>query len=92
MMFLKINISKQQWEKKLCIHVCVTWSPCCTVGKKIKIILKNLKIKKKNNIIHSLVKIHMASFYSALTAEEKNAFLFHFSFPIVIYDSCTLPE
>ena len=24
----------QQWEKKLCIHVCVTGSPCCTVIKK----------------------------------------------------------
>ena len=23
-----------QWEEKLCIHVCVTWSPCCTVEKK----------------------------------------------------------
>jgi len=24
----------QQWEKKLCIHVCVTGAPCCTIGKK----------------------------------------------------------
>ena len=23
-----------QWEKKLCTHVCVIRSPCCTVGKK----------------------------------------------------------
>ena len=28
------ELATQQWEKKLCIHVCVTWSPCCTVGKK----------------------------------------------------------
>lgn len=24
----------RQWEKKLCVHVCVTGSPCCTVGEK----------------------------------------------------------
>ena len=66
--------------------------PMLYSGKKNKNYFKKFKNQKKNNIIHSLVKIHMASFYSALTAEEKNAFLFHFSFPIVIYDSCTLPE
>ena len=22
----------RQWEKKLCIHVCVTGFPCCAVG------------------------------------------------------------
>ena len=27
-------IATQQWEEKVCIHVCVIWSPCCTVGKK----------------------------------------------------------
>ena len=26
-------IATQQWEKKVCIYVCVTWSPCCTVEK-----------------------------------------------------------
>ena len=25
----------RQWEKKLCIHVSVTGSPCCTVEKKM---------------------------------------------------------
>ena len=24
----------RQWEKKLCTHVCVTGSPCCTWEKK----------------------------------------------------------
>ena len=43
-------IATQQWEEKLCIHVCVTWSPCCTVEKN--------KLKKKENekteVAHSL--------------------------------------
>ena len=30
-----LNITTQQWEEKLCVHVCITWSPCCTVEKKI---------------------------------------------------------
>ena len=33
---IKNNITTQPWEEKLCIHVCITWSPCCTVGKKIQ--------------------------------------------------------
>ena len=37
-------ITTQQWEKKVCIHVCVTCSPCCTAGEK-KIRIKN-KFKK----------------------------------------------
>ena len=38
-----------QWEKKLCIHVCVTGSPCCTVGKKKKGVggNNNKKFKKE---------------------------------------------
>ena len=31
---IKITLAARQWEKKLCIHVCITGSPCCTVGKK----------------------------------------------------------
>ena len=43
---LDTYITTQKWEEKICIHVCVTWSPCCTVGKKIKCNKKN-KNKKK---------------------------------------------
>ena len=31
------TLTSQQWEEKVCIHVCVTWSPCYTAGKKKKL-------------------------------------------------------
>ena len=38
------------WEKKLCIHVCVTGSPCCIVEKSMlgEITIKKKKKKKKH--------------------------------------------
>ena len=26
---LDTYIATEQWEEEECIHVCVTWSPCC---------------------------------------------------------------
>ena len=33
-LYLDTYITTQQWEEKVCIHECVTWSPCCTAGGK----------------------------------------------------------
>ena len=33
----------RQWEKKLCVHVCVTGTPCCTVGEKKENVIKKFK-------------------------------------------------
>ena len=30
---LDTYIATQQWEEIVCIHACVTWSPCCTAEK-----------------------------------------------------------
>ena len=47
----------QQWEKKLCINVCVTGSPCCTVEKKSVLGEISIKYKLKKILQESLTQI-----------------------------------
>ena len=46
-----------QWEKILCIHVCVTGSPCCTVEKKSVLGEISIKYKLKKILQESLTQI-----------------------------------
>ena len=49
-MCLDTYIATQQWEEKVCIYVCVTWSPCCTVEKYAKK-LKKINTKRQCQIL-----------------------------------------
>ena len=43
-----------QWEEKVCIHACVTGSPCCTVGKQNKTKQKSTVLQSWHQRHHSL--------------------------------------
>ena len=53
-MSLDIYITTQQWEEKVCIHVCVTWSPCCIAEKKF-FLKSNLKKSRLHIFLATLV-------------------------------------